>query len=243
MATSDGCINKIELSFFEKPANFSSAQLECVDIGGNLVTIDSNETFDRVLTLVDNPELDIWIGLEDKEDIGGIDPLRFFFVDGNLDQSFYQDRAVFPWREDRPNDRNSNQNCITIKSGILLFDDDDCTLDEFFVCQSACENEEENNANDNQILTLVGIGGGVCVCILLVVLLIGGYQRHRRNEQENLVRILTAPRPANHGISGVPPPQVSNNLTRRPMYQVSGVISNDFESTVIPRDADEYHHY
>lgn len=141
MSLTSQCIENIAFTRFDIQLNFQQAQQRCTQLNGNLATVNSLEKFNRVVDLIEDQP--VWIGLIDEADIGGIDSLRFFFVDGNLDQSFYQVGGQFPWLQGQPNDNGGDENCVNIESDELLFDDSSCDLLHSFVCEFACEVDQE----------------------------------------------------------------------------------------------------
>lgn len=95
-------------------------------------------------------------GLFDDRTSGFIDldPLRFQYIEGSQDSSFYEKGALFPWEDDEPN--NGEENCVecVLQSfaecsflTLLLFrfrtrrnhwNDVSCDFETFALCQRSC---------------------------------------------------------------------------------------------------------
>ena len=57
--------------------------------------------------------MNIAIGLEDVQGIGGNDPLRFNFVDGSSEsREFFEHFSIFPWEFGEPDDFTGDQHCV-----------------------------------------------------------------------------------------------------------------------------------
>lgn len=109
---------------FNNGRNWVNAQGECVDLGGNLVTIGSAEENTLVRSL--DPDTDVWIGLNDR---GAGNEGDFVWVSG--------EPVVFTnFAEGEPNNR-LGEDCVHIRANADDWNDLACSRSLPYVCEIA----------------------------------------------------------------------------------------------------------
>jgi len=121
----DGDIYLVCLS----PLSWYEASDDCVDKGAHLATLhtaDVQAGFDDVVL---DYGVDLWIGLTDAEAEG-----LFDWLSGNS-------LGWTNWRYGEPNDHNDGEDCVETEVGTGLWDDQNCTYPEAYVCERDCTEE------------------------------------------------------------------------------------------------------
>ncbi|XP_061682933.1 galactose-specific lectin nattectin-like [Syngnathoides biaculeatus] len=112
---------------------FSDAESVCNVLGGNLVSITSLKEHALVVELIRHEAgavVDTWIGAHDAVEEG-----EFFWTDGE----------VFKFTNFGPNQPDNNggvEDCFEIEGDDSLWDDDECSEENPFVCSRAVEKKD-----------------------------------------------------------------------------------------------------
>ncbi|XP_019746307.1 galactose-specific lectin nattectin-like isoform X1 [Hippocampus comes] len=118
-------LDKYCYSFKNDPRTFPDAESVCNILGGNLVSINSAKEHALVVELIREGAgsvVDTWIGLHDAILEGD-----FVWTDGEV-VNFKNFGA------NQPDNNGGNENCVEIEADDSLWDDDECTDLNPFVC-------------------------------------------------------------------------------------------------------------
>lgn len=132
------CVDGIEFHYFNTDVNFTRAQVICGSLSGELVSVEDEVKYDKVIDFYDKTDGPVgarfWIGLEGT----GNDPTTFIWSNGIGNQTFYEQEGKFPWREARPNG-NHVHSCVAIRTTNKLFQDLSCSTNNVdIICQIPC---------------------------------------------------------------------------------------------------------
>ena len=113
------CLGLVQFIAIDEAVDFNTARDRCVnDFDATLARISNEAEHNFVgeflanITEIDS-DASFWIGVEDVNDVGGDNPIRFTFVDLSQEGlDFFDEFGEFPWRVDQPNDLGDDQNCV-----------------------------------------------------------------------------------------------------------------------------------
>lgn len=102
--------------------SWGAAASECLAWGGHLVTID-DASEGQWLIATFGPLLDVWIGLNDRDEEG-----TFTWVSGS-------DATYRNWASPAPDNRGGDENCAALNSDSFGWDDRKCRQGRAYICE------------------------------------------------------------------------------------------------------------
>ena len=127
------CFGDAQFTFVEAFVVFDTALSQCRSRSATLARISNAAEHAFVVDFFNRSGVtsDVWIGnydwrvlyvkpnnlltlgVFDPDDSGILNPERFQFVDGNIEErNFFLTFSQFPWGSNQPNNNNGNQNCV-----------------------------------------------------------------------------------------------------------------------------------
>ncbi|XP_017058931.1 C-type lectin domain family 3 member A-like [Drosophila ficusphila] len=106
----------------ENRRNWEEAEAFCRGINGHLITIQNNSELSALYEKLDK-YTDYWLGINDVAKEG-----EFVSVASGKPAPFLN------WEHNQPDNRNGNENCVTIRLGQMC--DLDCSYIFFFICEA-----------------------------------------------------------------------------------------------------------
>lgn len=162
--------------------NFDEGQVTCESLNSNLASILTEEEFDFIFEFIQETtqnNSNYIFGLKRLANTGLNDPLQYFFIDGEENQTFYENFNEFPWGFNRPNlDDESIESCgdwgFTEDRNVNVrfkWNDRECTQNKAIICKTStsfCEPKERiNNLFEFDVFTI----GFLSLIALTLVLL------------------------------------------------------------------------
>lgn len=111
----------------DSPATWFQADALCADAGYHLATVHSTAFQGELEDVLLPYGVDVWIGLHDL-DVEG----QFEWVSGGP-------VSDTNWRANEPNNAGYGEDCVEVEPVTGLWDDEDCTVPQAFVCERDCE--------------------------------------------------------------------------------------------------------
>lgn len=150
------CVHNTEFIFETDVVFQAVAKQNCIiDHNATLARITSESEFNFLLDgILFNFTLNrAFVGLERPQGSDGQNASSFFFVDGSLDQTFYEISGNFPWRFDRPNNQQNPELCVEweLDEDVKEWNDVLCDRDNAYLCRRNCAVADQNDDEEEEI--------------------------------------------------------------------------------------------
>lgn len=196
-----------EFIVIDEKLTFDNATERCLELNGLLARVSSEDEFSFLDTFVnvlsDNTD-SIWIGLNGSSLLDLADPKSYFFVDGKLDNIFYEVPKEKPWNGNQPSIRSEGvSQCIEwSRVGIRRWTAHFCTNLYKVLCRRICSSKtksptksptkQTNEVEDNNSEVLLSILIFLCfiIIILLCVIFVIKLSFRKKREMEKRVMLI-----------------------------------------------------